>query len=195
MQEHFEKVIGRLRTLEGLVERLQTVESLAGQVSPVKVVAVKYAEFTGTQSNSTAARANFAVTDLSITHAMAKSTNKLQFWAFFGQAASTLQRGAVGIAIADDGTLIGIGDTARNRSRVTAGGRFGQTAASSWNVTMPHIHYQYEPGDTNSHTYTLRAINLENATHTVYINRNEVDTDDGSIPRTLSAITLFELEV
>ena len=30
MQEHFEKVIGRLRTLEGLVERLQTVESLAG---------------------------------------------------------------------------------------------------------------------------------------------------------------------
>ena len=35
MQEHFEKVIGRLRTLEGLVERLQTVESgIAGQVIP-----------------------------------------------------------------------------------------------------------------------------------------------------------------
>ena len=32
MQEHFEKVIGRLRSLEGLVERLQTVESGGGGV-------------------------------------------------------------------------------------------------------------------------------------------------------------------
>ena len=35
MQEHFEKVIGRLRTLEGLIERLQTVESGGGGSTPV----------------------------------------------------------------------------------------------------------------------------------------------------------------
>ena len=87
------------------------------------IVAVNHALFTGTQTNSTGSGANFAVTDLSITHTLADASNKLIISAYFGAAANSQGYGNVGIAVADDGTLIGIGDAASSRTRVGAGGR------------------------------------------------------------------------
>ena len=59
MQEHFEKVIGRLRTLEGLVERLQTVESGGGGGSDVS----GWTEVSG-WSYASATRINFTDANL-----------------------------------------------------------------------------------------------------------------------------------
>jgi len=161
------------------------------------LVAVKHALFTGTQTNSTAAGANFAVTDLSITHTLADSANKILLMGYFGQAANagSSGRGMVGIAFADDGTLIGIGDAGgASQSRTAAGGIVDQGGGINV-VTMPHIHLLYEPGDTSEHIYTLRAINLNTGTSSLYINRSQEDANNAANPRAVSGITLMEVKV
>jgi hypothetical protein len=158
------------------------------------LVAVKHALFTGTQTNSTAAGANFAVTSLSITHTLADAANKLIISAYFGAAAGSNQRGNVGIAVADDGTLVAIGDAAGIRARVTAG---GSVVGSGNNlvVAMPSVTFVYEPNDANEHTYTVRAINIDDGTRTVYINRSERDGDNEFEPRTTSGFVIQEVRV
>jgi len=158
------------------------------------LVAVKHALFTGTQTNSTAAGANFAVTDLSITHTLADSSNKLIISAYFGAAGSSFDRGDVGIAVADDGTLIGVGDAEGSRTRVGAGGRSDQ-GGSGLVVVMPSVTFVYEPGDTNEHTYTVRAINIEVSTHTLYINRPEGDANSAAYLRASSGFVVQEIRV
>ena len=159
------------------------------------LVAVKHALFTGTQTNSTAAGANFAVTDLSITHTLSDSSNKLIVSAYIGVAGNSFQHGNVGIAVADNGTLIGVGDADGNRTRVAAGGFVSHPDQSALVVTMPSVTFVYAPGDTNSHTYTVRAVNTLAATETVYINRAESDTDSGSRTRGSSGFVIQEVKV
>jgi len=156
------------------------------------LVAVKHALFTGTQSNSTAAGANFAVTDLSITHTLADSSNKLIISAYLGVAGMNF--GLVGLAVADDGTLIGIGDAAGSRTRVGAGGLTDSNNNAS-TVTLPSVLFVYAPGDTASHTYTVRAINLRTTTQTVYVNRSITDTDSVDFTRASSALVIQEVKV
>jgi hypothetical protein len=157
------------------------------------LVAVKHALFTGTQTNSTLAGANFAVNDLTITHTLADAANKLIISAYFGAAANSDGRGQVGIAVADDGTLIGIGDEDGDRTRVGAGGRVSENVGNV--VTMPSVTFVYEPNDTNEHTYTVHAINIRTATETLYINRAEDNTDNEGRPRASSGFVVQEVSV
>jgi hypothetical protein len=158
------------------------------------LVAVKHALFTGVQTNSTASGANFAVTNLSITHTLAAATNKLIISAYLGAAASSLQNAAVGIAIMDGATLVALGDAEGSRTRVTAGGIVAQTLGSV-TVTMPSVTFVYEPGDTASHTYTVRAINISGLTRTLYINRSEADSNEAGSQRTTSGFVIQEVKV
>jgi hypothetical protein len=156
------------------------------------LVAVKHALFTGTQTNSTTSGDNFAVDDLSITHAMADASHRLLITAYLGGAASSEGRGNVGIAVADDGTLIAIGDADGNRVRVGAGGRVASTPGDAV-LAMPSVTFVYNPGDTNSHTYTVQAINVSRNTRTLYINRMEVDADEARRSRTTSGLVIQEV--
>ena len=158
------------------------------------LVDVKSALFTGTQTNSTAAGANFAVTDLSITHTLADSSNKLIISAYFGAAAGSFGVAEVGISVADDGTLIGIGDAAGSRTRIGAGGQTAP-AVNVEVVTMPSVTFVYEPGDTASHTYTVRASNISNSTQTLYINRTEDDSNQAARARATSGFVIQEVKV
>ena len=176
-------------------DELQVYDGSAwGGVGGGVIVAVKHALFTGTQTNSTAAGANFAVTDLSITHTLADASNKLIISAYLGAAASSDGRGPIAIAVADDGTLIGVGDAEGSRARVGAGGR---TAASSNNeiVASRSLSFVYEPGDTASHTYTVRAVNIDGGTETVYINRSVLNSDGPFVPRASSGFVIQEVKV
>jgi hypothetical protein len=157
------------------------------------LVAVKHALFTGTQTNSTAPAANFAVTDLTITHTLADAANKLIISAYFGSAANSSGFGQVGIAVADDGTLIAIGDADGNRTRVGAGAYTGSGA--NFVTTTPSVTFVYEPDDTASHTYTVRAINITADTETVYINRSQDDSDIAFRPRASSGLVIQEVKV
>ena len=185
---------------EGMVTYLSDADELQvyttdwGSVDTGGLLETKTVLKTDTFSASVTGGNNVAVTDLSITHTMANASNKLIFMAYFGAAASTNQRGDVGIAIADDGTLITIGATAGSRVRVTAGGQTSD-GTSNGNVSTPHIHFIHTPGDTAAHTYTLRAINIQATTQTLYVNRSSDDTDAASRSRAVSALTLMEVAV
>jgi hypothetical protein len=162
------------------------------------LVAVKHALFTGTQSASTAAGANFAVTDLSITHTLADASNKLIISAFFGAASSSFGAIPVGIGVADDGTLIAVGGTSGDRTPVSAGGASNNNSTGDSTgvaVSMPSITFVYEPGDTSSHIYTVRAINVRPDTRTIYINRSATDADDELSARASSALVIQEVAV
>jgi hypothetical protein len=158
------------------------------------LVAVKHALFTGTQTNSTASGGSFAVDDLSITHTLASATNRLIISAYFGVAGHSNGRGQVGIVVADDGSPIGRGDSAGSRPRVGAGGRVANTFGTG-TVTMPSVTFVYEPGDTAEHTYTVRALNLEGSTRTLFINRTEDDSNNADNPRASSGFVIQEVKV
>jgi hypothetical protein len=157
------------------------------------LVAVKSALFTGTQTNSTAAGANFAVTDLTITHTLADATNKLIISAYFGAAANSLGFGNVGIAVADNGTPIGVGTSVGSRVATGAGG-YVSDGALNIVTTMPAVTFVYEPGDAVAHTYTVRAINLRDDTRTVFINRTESDTNSAIFMRASSGFVIQEVK-
>jgi len=159
------------------------------------LVAVKHALFTGTQTNSTLTGANFAVTNLSITHTLADASNKLIISAYFGAAGSSQGRGEVGIAVADDGTLIGIGNADGSKTRVSAGGRVSDGVGINNIVTMPSITLVYEPGDTDEHTFSVRAININASTQTLFINRDQEGDDTANRSRSSSALTIMEVKV
>ena len=158
------------------------------------LVAVKSAIFTGTQTASVTAGSNVAVTDLSITHEVADASNKLIISAFLGAAGSSLGVGAVGIAVHDGTNLIAIGNAASTRIRVSAGGVVSAASAVSNVVTMPSVTFVHEPG-SGSKTYTVRAVNINADTRTLYINRNERDSDGSRDPRSASGFVIQEVSV
>lgn len=153
------------------------------------IVDVKSVLKTDTFSASVAAGANVAVTDLSITHTLQSASNKLLISAYFGAATSSGVTSVASLAVADDGTLIGVGDAASSRTRTIMGGvTAGDTTDNlvGRRVAMPAVTFLYAPGDTASHTYTVRAVNLDTGTLTLYVNRNR-DNDDAAYSPTASS--------
>ena len=57
------------------------------------------------------------------------------------------------------------------------------------------VTFVYEPGDTASHTYTVRAINIDASTQTIYVNRSQGDTNDASYSRGSSGFVIQEVQV
>jgi len=157
-----------------------------------KIIAVKDALFTGTQSASVATQANVAVTDLSITHEVADASNKLIISAFLGAAANSQGQGNVGLAIHDGTSLIAIGDASGTKTQVTAGGII-DGGGSVYDVTMPSVTFVHTPG-AGSKTYTVRAINMDDTTETLYINRSVNDSDQFG-PRAVSSLVIQEVSV
>lgn len=156
-----------------------------------KIVAVKSAVFTGTQSASVASAGNTAITDLSIAHACEKTTHKVLLLGQVGLLASSTQYANAGVAFAADGTLLNIGAAASSRTRVSASGFMPATAT---NASMAHfIAFLHAPASVASVTYTLNAINVSTTSSTLYVNRTEVDNDAAGRPR--AASVLFVLEV
>jgi len=159
------------------------------------LVAVESALFTGTQTNSTAAGASFAVTDLSIAHAMSSASNKLLITAYIGLAGNSEDRGQVGLFVADGGTAIGVGAAASSRPVVGAGGSQVTGTGNALVTRNLSVTFVYEPGDTNSHTYTANLLNGDGSTNTIYVNRTESDADSDANPRGASALVIQEVTV
>ena len=155
------------------------------------LVAVKSAIFTGTQTASVTAGNNVAVTDLTITHEVADASNKLVILAMLGVAANSALRGQTSLAVHDGTNLIGAGAVASNRTSLTAGGTpssgTGNFVAIGRAATFVHT-----PG-AGSKTYTVRAVNQSQFTNTVFVNRNEADTDNGDSPRGASSLVIMEV--
>ena len=158
------------------------------------LVEIKSAIFVGTQSNSTAAGANFAVTNLSITHAVAAAGNKLILTGTLGGVSTSQQTGSVGMAFMDGSTLLAIGTPTGSRAQVSAGGLISPTADGRI-VNSLSFTFVYEPPDTASRIYTVRAVNVEGGTQTIHVNRSDDDANAASRPRTASSFVLQEVKV
>jgi hypothetical protein len=174
--------------IKDLAEATATGLSAAGGL-----VAVKHALFTGTQTAALGTSENVAVTSLSITHSLADASNKLIISAYIGAGGASGGLGMLGIGVADNGTLVGVGAAEGGRTQVAAGGVVS-SGATVQIVAMPSITFVYEPGDTASHTYTVRAINIDGA-RTLYINRNESDTSNAFNSRASSGFVVQEVKV
>lgn len=169
------------------------ISYIAGEVSPVKIVAVKSAILAGTQTASLAANTFINVTNLSVVHAAKKSSNRILLLAQIGTYASSASRAQLGFAFAANGSQINLGTASGNRGRVSIGPNLPTDGGAY--VSMPgHMSYLYSPSSTSSITYTVVARTLADVTNTIYINRSQ---DDGNVsyrPRALSSFILIEVE-
>jgi hypothetical protein len=158
------------------------------------LVAVKSALFTGTQTASVTAGNDVAVTNLSITHAMSDANNKLIISAYIGSGANSAGFGFVGLAVMDGTTLIGTGPADGSRTRV--GASHAQASGfASLATTIPSMTFVYEPPDTTSRTYTVRAINVESSTRTLFINRSDSNPNNAQSVRSSSGLVIQEVKV
>lgn len=178
-------------TSDNQAVRKKYVTDLVGGLTLGKIIAVKSAVFTGTQSSSVASGGNVAITDLSISHACEKSTNKIYLIGRVGVISDSSEFASAGIALAVDGSLVGIGDASSNRIRL--GANLSYPHSASWAASSLMVDYLYSPGTISSKTYTLRALNVYGSTITVYINCQKRDTDAAYTPRGSSSITLLEV--
>ena len=151
------------------------------------LVAVKHALFTGTQSVSLASGANAVITDLTIAHTVADSSNKI---ILFAQTTGNGNVGIMATGFAVDGSLIDVGDAEGNRTRV---GSISQVGSN--NQTNIFLTSVYEPGDTSSHTYDVRVINVNNSTLTNFVNRSDDDSNIAGRARSASSFVLMEVKV
>jgi hypothetical protein len=158
------------------------------------LVATKSALKTDTFTSSVTSANNVAVTGLSITHALQNANNKLIISAYFGTAGSSDGRGNIGIGVMDGSTFIGVGDAAGSRQRVGAGGVTNPSANAN-NITTPSVTFVYQPADTTSRTYTIRAINILDSTATLFVNRSEDDSNTAFYPRGSSGLVIQEVAV
>ena len=156
------------------------------------LVAVKSAIFTGTQTASVTAGNNVAVTDLTITHEVADAANKLIITAIFGSSANSLTTTHVGIAVHDGTGLIGVGDADGSRVRVGGGGSVSPTGSGT--VVGQFVSFVHTPG-AGSKTYTVRVLNIDTSTRTLFVNRGSVDSNSAQHSRAVSSLVIQEVKV
>jgi len=174
--------------VDNIAPNLQSRVSVPGHVIDFQSVTK-----TDTFSASVTSGASTAVTDLSLTHSLKNASNKLLITAYFGVAASGTGRGAIGMAIHNGSNLISIATSPGSRTPVTSGGALAESSDNDRIVVMPSLSIVAEPGSTSAITYTVHAINIDNVTTTLYVNRSEVDTDASYIPRGVSALHIQEI--
>ncbi len=167
---------------------------LMSLLSPVKIIAVEYEDFTGTQAGSLGARGSFNISGLQIVHGVSKDTNKVLLLGQRGVSADTHNYGHAAARFTVDGSVLGVGAASGSRTRVGMGGITSSGAANYVSGGGQFMMVLYEPGVTTSKTYRLQAVNVVNATRTVYVNRTRTDYSPAD-PRGYSAILLLELEV
>lgn len=181
-------------SLSGLAANSYVIDVASGSqlTQPGMVLGVESVIKTDTQSSSVAGGATVTISGLSINYAVSNASNKLLIMAQVGVSGHSELRSRTGLAIADDGTLVGVGTGVGSRTATATGGR--TTVNTSDQVVTSHfVQFVHTPGNTATHTYTAEAVNVFASTSTLYINRSENDTDNNSFPRGSSVLTIMEI--
>ena len=96
---------------------------------------------------------------------------------------------AVGVQLLRGTTLIGVGDSASNRTRVSAQTNIIATKA----IETISIKFLDSPSTTSATTYNLKFFNSDGDTSSIYLNMSDNDSDSASRGRAASSITLMEV--
>jgi hypothetical protein len=166
--------------------------AIPGSALPTgSIVDVKSVLKTDTQTiTSVATGASQAITGLSITHETQNASNKLIIFGFVGTTGNAGGFGNVGLGVAVDGTFVGIADADGAKSRTSVAARVG--ASSILSTTSPNFHIEHVPG-SGSKTYTLRVINTDSVTNTIYVNKPERTNNDAATFHSVSGLTIMEV--
>ena len=95
----------------------------------------------------------------------------------------------VGVAMFRGGSLVGVGDAASSRTRVTSMSHH----AADLNITTVPINFLDSPSSTSEQTYTFRFLNADGSTSNITLNKSESDADATYAGRAISTITLMEI--
>ena len=180
----------QINTQQTLINQILRVDRPSG--SPVSIISFKFVKFTGTQASSVGGGGSLNITDLEISHALTKSTNKLLLLAQLGIVANNQDYVQVGVHFTADGTRIINADLASSRVATAASGATG--GGGNYTGLSHTILGPYEPASMSSIIYRVQAVNIYYTTGTIYINRTEVDDNSLNRPRGSSTFALFELE-
>ena len=159
-----------------------------------KVIAHKYAIFQGTQTSTGASYAD--VTNLSITHTMSNSANKIIMFGHIGRLqtiSGTGLSGSTAFVFKVDSTIPTslIGTPASNRAGVVISD--GARGVNTDHSTSAFFMGVYLPADTSSHTYKVQVFCQSG--ETAYINSSYADADvnESYGARAISVFQLFEV--
>ena len=176
-------------------DEAQALAVAAGLSAAGGLVAVKSAIFTGVQTNSTGSGANFAVTDLTLTHEVADAANSVVLYAIVnGSSDTSTTRVSFAGAIAAGGSLLTLGGAAADRRRV-ATATTGSSSFPNLSIHSVPLLAVHAPGVTTSVTYDVRVINATANTQTLYVNRGTGDGADANNVRAASILVLMEVKV
>jgi hypothetical protein len=146
-------------------------------------------------SASVASAAETAITGLSLAITPSSNLNKI-FIIYQVYGALDLSGGASGTngiltILKRDSTSIGIGDTAGNRRRITAGPQ-GSIAGVAMMIGSGGF-FLDSPSSASSLTYSVSIGHTSGATQIVYVNRTGTDSDSTLYYRTISTLTAIEV--
>jgi len=165
----------------------------SGSLPTGSVLQVVSTTKTNTFAATIAPGGNALVTGLSATITPTSSSSKiLVLTSVNGAYSASGVEGSLSIAIDRGGTLVGVGDAAGSRNRVSGANRvFSSDTQNIVNVSSSVLD---TPSTTSATTYQIRVYNsYTSATPIVRVNSNQADTDVNQTARTASTITLMEI--
>tara|TARA_B100000900_G_C20395219_1_gene640371 strand:- start:285 stop:809 length:525 start_codon:yes stop_codon:yes gene_type:complete len=150
------------------------------------IVQIKSATKTDTFSNTSTSFTD--ITDLSVSITPRNSSNKIlvSYNLTCGTEDSTYH---FGIRLVRDSTAIFVGDAAGSREQVS---NFVRNNGSDRHTVYPSGQHLDSPGTTSSVTYKLQIVGYTSG-RALHINKVHNDTDDNSIGRSASSITVMEV--
>jgi len=155
----------------------------------LQVVSVTKAD---TYSESIAANtmSSTNITGLTASITLASTSNKILITGSIATGRDSNDgNSGVGIAMFRGGSLVGVGDAASNRTRVTSMSHH----AADLNITTVPINFLDSPGSTSEQTYTFRFLNSDGSTSNITLNKSASDSDAAYAGRAISTITLMEI--
>jgi hypothetical protein len=142
------------------------------------------------QVNSLAGGATAAISNLTISHSLTDSSNRVVLMAQISGTTSGSARSA-GVYLTAGGTPLNIGDVSGDNRRVSAnlaqsfGGRTVDTTV---------LVFVFSPETTDAVTYGVSLLNVDDTTQTIFVNRSVADAD-GRSARAACSLTLVEVSV
>jgi len=145
---------------------------------------------TDTFSASLTVGTDTAITGLSASITPRSTSSKILVSVSIGATTNSTTNSQVGFAV-DDGTgFVNIGDADGSRPRVSVSSEMNTVSRGHLSHSFDFLH---SPSTISTKTYTVHIVNSRNGTETVYVNRNDNDSNDVNNPRAVSTITLMEV--
>lgn len=150
---------------------------------------------TGTLSSTFSSAAGVGtivdITGLEVTITPTSSTSKMLITAHVGAAKSSSGTMKVGFVFKAGSNTIGVGDAAGSRQRVTGFVSHGTPDPGVQMVKNISMTTEHFPGSTAPITYKLSVNSMDGGT--IFINRDQGDTDANTYGRSISTITVMEV--